>query len=111
MIDVARVEVSHFLFGNIFALVAGDLCHFGLVGNTAAFGNSCGLFQQRGGWWTLGDKVETAIVIDRDDDGNRGPVGTSLGKFGVNLGQFVQAFNDRTKEIQRDPDSRHRHGL
>ena len=26
------------------------------------------------------------------------PVGTSLGKFGVNLGQFVQAFNDKTKE-------------
>ncbi|MDA7950041.1 MAG: 50S ribosomal protein L11 [Pirellulaceae bacterium] len=26
------------------------------------------------------------------------PVGTSLGKFGVNLGQFVQQFNDRTKE-------------
>ena len=26
------------------------------------------------------------------------PVGTALGKFGVNLGQFVQAFNDRTKE-------------
>lgn len=26
------------------------------------------------------------------------PVGTALGKFGVNLGQFVQAFNERTKE-------------
>ena len=26
------------------------------------------------------------------------PVGTSLGKYGVNLGQFVTAFNDRTKE-------------
>jgi large subunit ribosomal protein L11 len=26
------------------------------------------------------------------------PVGTALGKFGINLGQFVQAFNDRTKE-------------
>jgi large subunit ribosomal protein L11 len=26
------------------------------------------------------------------------PVGTSLGKYGINLGQFVQAFNDRTKE-------------
>jgi len=26
------------------------------------------------------------------------PVGTSLGKFGVNLGQFVQQFNDKTKE-------------
>jgi large subunit ribosomal protein L11 len=25
-------------------------------------------------------------------------VGTSLGKFGINLGQFVQQFNDRTKE-------------
>lgn len=25
------------------------------------------------------------------------PVGTSLGQFGVNLGQFVQQFNDRTK--------------
>ena len=23
------------------------------------------------------------------------PVGTSLGKFGINLGQFVQQFNDR----------------
>ncbi len=26
------------------------------------------------------------------------PVGTSLGKHGVNLGQFVQQFNDRTKD-------------
>ena len=26
------------------------------------------------------------------------PVGTSLGKFGINLGQFVQQFNDKTKE-------------
>ena len=26
------------------------------------------------------------------------PVGTSLGKYGINLGQFVQAFNDRTKD-------------
>lgn len=26
------------------------------------------------------------------------PVGTALGKFGINLGQFVQAFNDSTKE-------------
>lgn len=26
------------------------------------------------------------------------PVGTSLGKYGINLGQFVQQFNERTKE-------------
>ena len=26
------------------------------------------------------------------------PVGTSLGKYGINLGQFVQAFNDRTRD-------------
>ncbi len=26
------------------------------------------------------------------------PVGTSLGRFGINLGQFVQQFNDTTKE-------------
>ena len=26
------------------------------------------------------------------------PVGTSLGGFGINLGQFVQQFNERTKE-------------
>ncbi len=26
------------------------------------------------------------------------PVGTALGKYGINLGQFVQMFNDRTKE-------------
>ncbi|SMP50810.1 LSU ribosomal protein L11P [Neorhodopirellula lusitana] len=31
------------------------------------------------------------------------PVGTSLGKFGVNLGQFVQQFNDRTKEYNGTP--------
>ena len=31
------------------------------------------------------------------------PVGTSLGKYGVNLGQFVQAFNDRTKEYSGTP--------
>src|ERR1044071_830301 len=26
------------------------------------------------------------------------PVGTSLGRFGINLGQFVQQFNDRTRD-------------
>ncbi len=26
------------------------------------------------------------------------PVGTALGKHGINLGQFVQAFNDATKD-------------
>ena len=26
------------------------------------------------------------------------PVGTALGRFGVNLGQFVQQFNERTKD-------------
>ncbi|MFI4874088.1 MAG: 50S ribosomal protein L11 [Blastopirellula sp. JB062] len=31
------------------------------------------------------------------------PVGTSLGKFGVNLGQFVTQFNDRTKEFNGMP--------
>jgi large subunit ribosomal protein L11 len=28
------------------------------------------------------------------------PVGTSLGRFGINLGQFVQQFNERTREDQ-----------
>ena len=31
------------------------------------------------------------------------PVGTSLGKFGINLGQFVQQLNDRTKEFNGTP--------
>ena len=31
------------------------------------------------------------------------PVCTSLGKFGINLGQFVQQFNDRTKEYNGTP--------
>ena len=31
------------------------------------------------------------------------PVGTSLGKFGINLGQFVSQFNDRTKEFNGTP--------
>jgi large subunit ribosomal protein L11 len=31
------------------------------------------------------------------------PVGTSLGRFGINLGQFVQQFNDRTKEFNGTP--------
>lgn len=31
------------------------------------------------------------------------PVGTSLGKFGINLGQFVQQFNDRTREYAGTP--------
>ncbi|UUO06014.1 50S ribosomal protein L11 [Blastopirellula sp. J2-11] len=31
------------------------------------------------------------------------PVGTSLGKFGVNLGQFVTQFNDKTKEFNGMP--------
>ena len=26
------------------------------------------------------------------------PVGTALGKYGINLGQFVSQFNDRTRE-------------
>src|SRR6056297_3945005 len=31
------------------------------------------------------------------------PVGTSLGKYGVNLGQFVSAFNERTREYNGTP--------
>lgn len=31
------------------------------------------------------------------------PVGTSLGKFGINLGQFVQQFNERTREYGGTP--------
>lgn len=31
------------------------------------------------------------------------PVGTSLGKFGINLGQFVMQFNDRTREYNGTP--------
>jgi large subunit ribosomal protein L11 len=31
------------------------------------------------------------------------PVGTSLGRYGINLGQFVQQFNDRTKEYGGTP--------
>jgi large subunit ribosomal protein L11 len=31
------------------------------------------------------------------------PVGTALGKFGINLGQFVQQFNDRTKDANGMP--------
>ncbi len=27
------------------------------------------------------------------------PVGTSLGRFGINLGQFVSQFNERTKDL------------
>jgi hypothetical protein len=36
------------------------------------------------------------------------PVGTSLGRFGINLGQFVQQFNDRTREAARDASLRAR---
>ena len=28
------------------------------------------------------------------------PVGTALGRFGINLGQFVQQFNERTKSLE-----------
>lgn len=31
------------------------------------------------------------------------PVGTSLGRYGINLGQFVQQFNDRTREFAGTP--------
>jgi large subunit ribosomal protein L11 len=31
------------------------------------------------------------------------PVGTSLGKFGINLGQFVQQFNERTRDYAGTP--------
>lgn len=31
------------------------------------------------------------------------PVGTSLGKFGINLGQFVSQFNERTREYGGTP--------
>ena len=31
------------------------------------------------------------------------PVGTSLGRFGITLGQFVQQFNDRTKDANGMP--------
>ena len=31
------------------------------------------------------------------------PVGTSLGRYGINLGQFVQQFNDKTREAAGMP--------
>ncbi len=31
------------------------------------------------------------------------PVGTSLGRFGINLGQFVQQFNERTRDANGTP--------
>ncbi|RPH84156.1 MAG: 50S ribosomal protein L11 [Planctomycetaceae bacterium] len=31
------------------------------------------------------------------------PVGTSLGRYGVNLGQFVSQFNERTREYNGTP--------
>jgi large subunit ribosomal protein L11 len=31
------------------------------------------------------------------------PVGTSLGRYGINLGQFVQQFNERTREANGMP--------
>lgn len=31
------------------------------------------------------------------------PVGTSLGRYGINLGQFVQQFNERTREAAGMP--------
>ena len=31
------------------------------------------------------------------------PVGTSLGRFGINLGQFVQQFNEKTREAAGMP--------
>ena len=31
------------------------------------------------------------------------PVGTSLGKFGINLGQFVSQFNERTRAFNGIP--------
>ena len=31
------------------------------------------------------------------------PVGTSLGRYGINLGQFVSQFNERTKEAKGMP--------
>ena len=31
------------------------------------------------------------------------PVGTALGRYGINLGQFVQQFNDRTKDASGMP--------
>ncbi|MBM4001032.1 MAG: 50S ribosomal protein L11 [Planctomycetes bacterium] len=31
------------------------------------------------------------------------PVGTSLGRFGINLGQFVQQFNERTRDYNGTP--------
>ena len=31
------------------------------------------------------------------------PVGTALSKFGVNLGDFVTQFNDRTRELNGTP--------
>ena len=39
------------------------------------------------------------------------PVGTSLGKFGINLGQFVSQFNERTRAVQRHSDPGDRDGL
>jgi len=44
-------------------------------------------------------KVEIKVQIPGGQATPAPPVGTALGPHGVNIGQFVQQFNDRTKEM------------
>ena len=47
--------------------------------------------------------VETKFQVPGGQATPAPPVGTALGKFGVNLGDFVTQFNDRTRELNGTP--------
>ena len=89
LINAASVKVCHFLFGDVFALVKGDLCNFCLVRNTTALCDSGCLLQQGSSRWAFGDKVKATIVVDSDDDRDGSPT--------IFLGAVIKGLDELSK--------------
>ncbi len=89
MFDIACVEICHLLFGDLLALSARDGCDLVFMRHTRTFSDSSCLFQQRGRGRALCDKVEAAIVVYRNDHGDRGTC--------VLLGAIIKRLNELPK--------------
>ena len=107
MLDVARIEVGHFDFGDLFHLGPRHRAHFVLVRHRRALGDVGRLLQQHRRRRALGDEFERAVVVDRHDDRDHHAAGF--------LGPLVELLNELAQVdavlAERSTDRRRRRRL
>ena len=66
--DIRAVEVFHLLLGYLAYIFFGDRSDLVSLGDTGSRLNTAGLLDEKSRGGSLGDKRETVVCIDRDDD-------------------------------------------